>query len=117
MTEKLVLKIDKAHFIVKLHEDTLEVDLKEGVMKLHHIILFLLLKCVFLSGLSAQSIKKAEKKMLYFEYSRAIPILEKIIEKEKKGVKEATVLLADCYRLMNDIEKDVIKNGKNNERG
>ena len=33
MGEKLVLKIDKPHFVVKLHEDTLEVDLKEGVKK------------------------------------------------------------------------------------
>lgn len=33
MAEKLVLKIDKPHFVVKLHEDTLEVDLKEGAKK------------------------------------------------------------------------------------
>jgi len=33
MVEKPVLKIDKPHFVVKLHEDTLEVDLKKGVKK------------------------------------------------------------------------------------
>jgi len=33
MAEKLVLKIDKPHFVIKLHEDTLEVDLKEGAKK------------------------------------------------------------------------------------
>ena len=33
MTKKSVLEIDKPHFIVKLHEDTLEVDLKEGAKK------------------------------------------------------------------------------------
>ena len=33
MAEKLVMKIDKPHFVVKLHEDTLEVDLKKGVKK------------------------------------------------------------------------------------
>jgi len=33
MVEKPVLKIDKPHFIVKLHEETLEVDLKEGAKK------------------------------------------------------------------------------------
>jgi len=33
MPEKLVLKIDKPHFVVKLHQDLLEVDLKEGVKK------------------------------------------------------------------------------------
>lgn len=33
MQEELVLKIDKPHIVVKLHEDVLEVDLKEGVKK------------------------------------------------------------------------------------
>jgi len=33
MVEKLVLKIDKPNFVVKLHEETLEVDLKEGAKK------------------------------------------------------------------------------------
>ncbi|MDH5450969.1 MAG: hypothetical protein OEZ48_18065 [Candidatus Bathyarchaeota archaeon] len=33
MKKKPVLEIDKPHFIVKLHEDTLEVDLKEGAKK------------------------------------------------------------------------------------
>lgn len=33
MVEKLVLKVDKPHFVVKLNEDTLEVDLKEGAKK------------------------------------------------------------------------------------
>ncbi len=31
--KKLVLMIDKPHFVVKLHENLLEVDLKEGVKK------------------------------------------------------------------------------------
>jgi len=33
MVDKPILKIDKPHFIVKLHEDTLEVDLKRGIKK------------------------------------------------------------------------------------
>jgi len=33
MPEKLVLKIDKPHYVVKLHEEVLEVDLKEGTKK------------------------------------------------------------------------------------
>jgi hypothetical protein len=32
-TEDLVLKIDKPHFVVKLHKDLLEVDLKDGAKK------------------------------------------------------------------------------------
>jgi len=33
MVKKLVLKIDRPHFVVSLHEDVLEVDLKEGAKK------------------------------------------------------------------------------------
>jgi len=33
MSKELVMKIDKPHFVVKLHEDLLEVDLKEGARK------------------------------------------------------------------------------------
>ncbi len=33
MVERLVLKVDKPHFVVLLHEDTLELDLKEGARK------------------------------------------------------------------------------------
>ena len=32
-TEDLVLEIDKPHFVVKLHKDLLEVDMKEGAKK------------------------------------------------------------------------------------
>jgi hypothetical protein len=33
MAKKVILTIDKPHFVVKLHEDLLEVDLKEGARK------------------------------------------------------------------------------------
>ncbi len=33
MAKKPVLKIDKPHFVVKLHEEVLELDLKEGAKK------------------------------------------------------------------------------------
>src|SRR3990170_5242900 len=33
MPEKLVMKVDKPHFTVKLHDDLLEVDLKNGAKK------------------------------------------------------------------------------------
>ncbi len=54
---------------------------------------------------TGQSMKKANKKTASYEYSQAIPVLEKIIEKDKKGKDEATVLLAYCYRMINDDEK------------
>ncbi len=50
-------------------------------------------------------ISKANKHFLLYEYSMAIPIYEKIIEKEKAGYTEAIPKLADSYRLINDFKK------------
>lgn len=50
-------------------------------------------------------ITKANKHYTLYEYALAIPIYEKIIEKEKSGYIEAVPKLADCYRLTNEFEK------------
>ena len=50
-------------------------------------------------------ISKANKHFLLYEFSLAIPIYEKIIEKEKPGYQEAVPKLADCYRLTNDFDQ------------
>jgi len=52
-----------------------------------------------------QSVNKADKRVTFYEYAIAVPILEKIIEKDKEGKEDAMVMLADCYRLMNNEEK------------
>ncbi len=52
-----------------------------------------------------QSVKKADRRVTFYEYAVAIPVLEKIIEKDKDGKQEAMEMLADCYRLTNDADK------------
>ena len=73
-------------------------------MKTSRIILLLLIPVFILGTVSAQKTKKADKRMLYFAYADAVPMLEKIIEKDKKGKEQAMAMLADCYRMMNDPE-------------
>ena len=53
----------------------------------------------------SQSVKKADKRVTFYQYAIAVPILEKIIEKDKEGKEDAMLMLADCYRLMNNEEK------------
>ena len=53
----------------------------------------------------SQSVKKADKRVTFYQYAIAVPILEKIIEKDKDGKEDAMLMLADCYRLMNNEEK------------
>ena len=71
-------------------------------MKTSRIILLLLIPVFILGTVSAQKTRKADKRMLYFAYADAVPILEKIIEKDKKGKEQAMAMLADCYRQMNN---------------
>ena len=52
-----------------------------------------------------QNVKKANKKIASYEYAKAIPPLEKIVEKNRKDKEEAILLLAHCYRMINnDVE-------------
>lgn len=67
------------------------------------IVLLILANCFFgLFHLSAQ-IKQANFFFGQFKYSKAIPLYKKVIDgKDEKVKKEATIRLADCYRLMNN---------------
>lgn len=58
-----------------------------------------------MTSLSGQCLNKVKKQIAAYEYALAIPSLEKIIEKDKKGKDEAVVLLAKCYRMLNEDEK------------
>lgn len=71
-------------------------------MRYRNIILVVFIQLALVLSITGQNVKKASKRALSYEYSEAIPVLEKIIKKNKKGKDEAIVLLADCYRLMND---------------
>ena len=56
-------------------------------------------------NLSGQGLNKSRKQVLAYEYAKAVPALEKIVEKNKKGKDEAVLLLAECYRMLNEDEK------------
>ena len=73
-------------------------------MKSKYIILFLALLIGATNQTEGQSVKKADKRVTFYEYAVAVPILEKIIEKNGEGKEEAMVMLADCYR-MNEQEQ------------
>ncbi len=50
-------------------------------------------------------IKAAKNEMLQYNYSKAIEILHQFIQKtDPKTKAEATLLMADCYRLQNDMQ-------------
>jgi outer membrane protein OmpA-like peptidoglycan-associated protein/tetratricopeptide (TPR) repeat protein len=74
-------------------------------MKSKYIILFLAILMGVTNQINAQSVKKADKRVTFYEYAVAIPMLEKIIEKNGEGKEEAMVMLADCYRSVNNEQK------------
>jgi len=64
---------------------------------------------VILTAFSLQvfpQIKKANKQYDLFRYSKAIPLYKKAAKKKDEGIrKEATARLADCYRLINNVNE------------
>jgi outer membrane protein OmpA-like peptidoglycan-associated protein len=70
------------------------------------IVLLVLTVCLMGSlNLSAQ-IKQARFFFEQYKYSKAIPLFKKATDdKDEKIRKEATVRLADCYRLMNNVNE------------
>jgi outer membrane protein OmpA-like peptidoglycan-associated protein/tetratricopeptide (TPR) repeat protein len=71
-------------------------------MKTGSILLTLILLAA-LAGNAQPVIRKAQKKMNLFNYSRAIELLQKAVE--KPGYREAAIpLLAECYRMQHDVE-------------
>jgi outer membrane protein OmpA-like peptidoglycan-associated protein/tetratricopeptide (TPR) repeat protein len=49
-------------------------------------------------------VKQAQKQMDLFNYSEAVTILQKAIHNDSRTSKEATVMIAECYRKMNDMQ-------------
>jgi len=74
-------------------------------MKSIYIKLILAILIGLGNNIFSQSVKKADKRVTFYQYAIAVPILEKIIEKDKEGNEDAMLMLADCYRLMNNEEK------------
>ncbi|MRR14649.1 tetratricopeptide repeat protein, partial [archaeon] len=50
----------------------------------------------------AQNIDRAREAMDLYQYADAVAVLKQIIEKGGKDSDPATVLLADCYKAMNE---------------
>lgn len=63
----------------------------------------ILIACILLSGfLPAQSVRKAQKQMEKYNYSKAVVMLKKAAANDKTR-SEAVPLLAECYRQQRDI--------------
>ena len=66
--------------------------------------LFVLLLAIVIAIPTFGQIKKAKKQMDLFNYSQAVSILKKTISKNDPNTnKEATLLIAECYRKQNDM--------------
>ncbi len=68
-------------------------------------LLFLVVGAVLFPLSGNAQIRKADKHYLLYEYALAIPLYEKIVEKERRGYEEAIPKLADCYRRINEFEQ------------
>ncbi len=79
------------------------------IMKPKRIIVTAIVLCtILLQGIAhgqPQKMKKADDASLYFQYARAVPLLEKVIAKDNKYKSRAQVLLARCHMHMNNMEK------------
>ncbi|MBK7174964.1 MAG: OmpA family protein [Bacteroidales bacterium] len=71
-------------------------------MKIRHLLILGILILSF-TGNSQHLIRKAQKRMDLFEYSRAIEILQKAIDKPSCHA-AAIPMLAECYRMQHDVE-------------
>jgi outer membrane protein OmpA-like peptidoglycan-associated protein len=68
--------------------------------------ILLILAITSIGSSSFGQIKRATRQMNQFKYSKAVKVLEKAAAGKDTAVsKEAQLLLADCYRMQNDIPK------------
>jgi outer membrane protein OmpA-like peptidoglycan-associated protein/tetratricopeptide (TPR) repeat protein len=71
------------------------------------IVAVLVISALLLQGVThgqPQKMKKADEAALYYQYARAVPLLEKVIAKDNKYKTQAQVLLARCHMYMNHME-------------
>ena len=72
------------------------------------IAVALVISALLLQGIAhgqPQKMRKADEAALYYQYARAVPLLEKVIAKDNKYKVRAQVLLARCHMFMNDMAK------------
>ncbi len=67
------------------------------------LVLFVLIAIASLDGYAQKDLQSAQKEIALFNYSKAIELLQKTLKNSKGNAAcEATLLLADCYRMQND---------------
>lgn len=67
------------------------------------ILISTLIITAVLSTQASGLLKNAKREMALYNYSKAVTLLQKAVKKKNKNTKrEATLLLADCYRRQND---------------
>ncbi len=67
------------------------------------LVLFVLIAIASLNGNAQKDLQSAQKEIALFNYSKAIELLQNDLKNSKGNFTcEATLLLADCYRMQND---------------
>jgi outer membrane protein OmpA-like peptidoglycan-associated protein/tetratricopeptide (TPR) repeat protein len=71
------------------------------------IFLFILISIVAFVPMSHAQLSKADKLFRLYCYAEAIPYYMKVVDKDRdpERIAKATTRLADCYRLINDIDE------------
>jgi outer membrane protein OmpA-like peptidoglycan-associated protein/tetratricopeptide (TPR) repeat protein len=73
--------------------------------KITPLVIFFL--CVFfVEGFAAEGIRKAQRKIRLYDYTTAITVLKKVVDKNDPRTKDQAIrLLAECYRKKNDFSE------------
>ncbi len=71
----------------------------------NRILIFTLITGAFLSIQASGQIQKAKSEITLYNYAKAVTLLQKELKNNNEKTKrEATLLLADCYRRQNDMQ-------------
>ncbi len=69
-----------------------------------HILISTLIITAVLSIQASGQVKNAKKEITLYNYAKAVTLLQKALKRNNEKIKrEATLLLADCYRRQNDM--------------
>jgi outer membrane protein OmpA-like peptidoglycan-associated protein/tetratricopeptide (TPR) repeat protein len=69
------------------------------------ILFIIILLIAGITTVSYCQIKKAKKEMTLYNYSEALVTLEKLFLKKNTDKQEITLLIAECYRKLNDVQQ------------
>ena len=87
-------------------------------MKKFTLLVIIALCAICLQSCSSGKIGKSKREIRVYDYSSAITILKKIVDQnDPKTIRQATLLLAECYRKKNDYYQARTWYGKVLEQG